>query len=122
MSEEQEPTFYITSREVEPLDTLSAKREGYGIFGKYDEETLLAVAEKLRGKTVFFVDDEPVAFDFIPEKLRRGGAEVTVFESAEEALEAMEQQRPDVVVSDMNLGPGMDGWNLAKKWGSLVSS
>lgn len=116
------PTFYLTSREVEPLDTLSAEIEGYGIFGKYDEETLLAVAKKLRGKEVFFVDDEPVTFDFIPDNLRRGGAKVTVFESAEEALEAMKQQRPDVVVSDMNLGPGMGGWELAKKWDGLVSS
>lgn len=122
MSEEQEPTFYLTSREVESLDRLSAEIEGYGIFGKYDEETLLAVVEKLRGKKVFYVDDEPRMFDFIPDQLRRGGAEVTVFESAEEALKAMEEKRPDVVVSDMNLGHGMDGWEFAKKWGGLVSS
>lgn len=122
MSVKKEPTFYLTSREVGQLDTLSAEVEGYGIFGKYDEETLLSVAEKLRGKEVFFVDDEPLVFDFIPDKLRRGGAKVTVFDSAEEALEAMKQQRPDVVVSDINLGQGMGGWQLAKKWDGLVSS
>ncbi len=95
---------------------------GCGIFGKFDDEARLALVVKLQGKRVFVVDDEPVNFRFIPDELSCGGAEVTVFESAEDALEAMKQQRPDVVVSDMNLGHGMDGWEFAKKWDGLVLS
>ena len=122
MSEESEPNFYLTSREVNESDRAHARRFGYGIFGKYDEEARSVVVEKLRGKNVYFVDDESGFFDFIPNELRQGGAIVTVFDSAEAALKAMREQRPDVVVSDITLGPGLSGWQFAMAWDKLAST
>ncbi|TCZ60913.1 response regulator [Roseicella aquatilis] len=65
---------------------------------------------------VLVVDDEPMIRETVAESLHDDGLEVTEAVSAEEALEiAGTAGAPDVVVTDVNLGPGMDGLDLAEE-------
>ena len=63
---------------------------------------------------VLVVDDEPDARELISAVLTGRGAEVVSVESGGEALEEMERQRFDVLVSDIGM-PLMDGYALIEK-------
>ena len=67
----------------------------------------------LRGVMVLVVDDEPDAREPVRRVLEEAGAEVVAVASAAEALEAVRQQRPDVLVSDVAM-PGGDGYQLMR--------
>jgi CheY-like chemotaxis protein len=62
---------------------------------------------------VLAVDDEPAMTKAVVRMLRAGGHAVSVAESGEGALEQLAASAFDVVVSDMGMGPGMNGWELA---------
>ena len=68
----------------------------------------------LRGVRVLIVDDEADARELMRMILRSSGADVTAAANAEEALEQVEQWRPDILVSDIGL-PGDDGYVLIQK-------
>jgi len=57
---------------------------------------------------VLVVDDTPDVLDMIVEIVERGGARVTSAATAERALVLLEQERPDVLISDFDM-PGHDG-------------
>ncbi len=63
---------------------------------------------------VLVVDDEPDARELVAAVLTGGGAEVVSVGSAGEALEEMERQRFDVLISDIGM-PEMDGYALISK-------
>jgi two-component system CheB/CheR fusion protein len=65
----------------------------------------------LSGFMVLVVDDDPDAREPVRRLLEHHGAEVVTVKSADEALEAIQQQRPDVLVSDIGM-PGRDGYDL----------
>jgi CheY-like chemotaxis protein len=69
--------------------------------------------EPLRALRVLVVDDEPMMTKAVVRMLRPSGHQVTVAGSGEEALETLAEQTFDVVVSDMGMGAGMNGWELA---------
>ena len=62
---------------------------------------------------VLAVDDEPAMTKAVVRMLRPGGHTVNVAASAEEALDQLAVKTFDVVVSDMGMGAGMNGWELA---------
>jgi PAS domain S-box-containing protein len=62
---------------------------------------------------VLAVDDEPELAEMIRFALKAARAHVTIATSGEAALEALAEDRFDVVVSDLSLGDGIDGWHLA---------
>jgi PAS domain S-box-containing protein len=66
------------------------------------------------GLRVLVADDEADARQWITVVLEQTGAEVIAFASVGEALEAIEQQIPDVLVSDIGM-PGEDGYALVRK-------
>jgi PAS domain S-box-containing protein len=66
---------------------------------------------RLDGVRLLLVDDEPDALDLLGEVLSEQGAEVHSATSAREALRAMPDVRPDVLVSDIGM-PDMDGFAL----------
>jgi len=68
----------------------------------------------LAGLRVLVVDDDPTANEMNRELLSRAGAEVRGYLSAVEALEALSQWRPDVLVSDIEM-PGLDGYGLVRE-------
>ncbi len=66
---------------------------------------------RLDGFRVLVVEDEPDTLDLVATILRDRGAEVSAVTSAREALDALAEARPDVLVSDIGL-PGEDGLAL----------
>ncbi|MFP5288358.1 MAG: ATP-binding protein, partial [Thermoanaerobaculia bacterium] len=68
----------------------------------------------LRGVRVLAVDDEADARALLKTVLERCGAEVKTAGSALEAIAALEEYRPDVLVSDIGM-PEEDGYVLIRK-------
>ena len=66
---------------------------------------------RLQGVRVLVVDDAPSVRDVVAEILTQDGATVTAVDSAEEALTALQQERPDVLLSDLAM-PGKGGYWL----------
>ena len=67
----------------------------------------------LGGVKVLVVDDEPDARALIKRLLHDCHARVTTAASAREALEALRQETPDVLISDIGM-PGEDGYGLMR--------
>ena len=63
---------------------------------------------------VLLVDDEATLTDLLKERLGRRGFEVTVSAGAEEALQSLETQVFDVVVTDLHM-PGLGGIELCAR-------
>jgi CheY-like chemotaxis protein len=68
----------------------------------------------LQGLRVLVVDDEADTRDMIRAVLEHCKIEVITAGSASEALEAVVQLRPDVLISDLGM-PGEDGYSLIAK-------
>jgi CheY-like chemotaxis protein len=62
---------------------------------------------------VLAVDDEPAMTKAVVRMLRPAGHTVSVAGSGEDALDQLALSSFDVVVSDMGMGAGMNGWELA---------
>jgi CheY-like chemotaxis protein len=63
---------------------------------------------------VLVLEDENDVRDFLSVSLVQYGAEVSAFATTGEALQALEEQRPDVLVSDIGL-PGEDGYDFIRR-------
>ena len=72
------------------------------------------VRRQLDGVRVLVVDDEADARDLVSRVLRHDGAEVRTAESGAEALRAIDEQHPDVLVSDIAM-PDQDGYELIRQ-------
>ncbi|MBW4684071.1 MAG: PAS domain S-box protein [Komarekiella atlantica HA4396-MV6] len=68
----------------------------------------------LSGVRILLVDDQPDVRDFFSFALEQFGATVTPVESATEALEALAQLKPDILLSDIGM-PIMDGYMLLRE-------
>jgi len=66
---------------------------------------------RLDGVRVLVVDDAPAVRDVVTHILSQDGAKVTAVGSAEEALAALQGERPDVLLSDLAM-PGKGGYWL----------
>jgi DNA-binding NtrC family response regulator len=66
---------------------------------------------------VLLVEDEPLVREILQEDLADAGLCVAEAATAEDALQTAERcwPPPPVLVTDVNLGPGMDGVALAKE-------
>ncbi|KYC36467.1 ATPase [Scytonema hofmannii PCC 7110] len=91
--------------------------------GQGDRETgeILTPAPSLLGIRVLVVDDEADTRDFLSIVLQQCQAEVKAVGSVREALEAIAQWRPDVLVSDIGM-PNEDGYTLIREVRSLERS
>jgi CheY-like chemotaxis protein len=68
----------------------------------------------LSGITVLVVEDQDDARDLITRVLTECDAEVLGASTADEALRAVERDRPDVIVSDIAM-PDVDGYELLRR-------
>jgi PAS domain S-box-containing protein len=75
--------------------------------------TLPVQSELLLPLRILVVDDEPMMTKAVFRMLKPSGHVVSAAGSGEEALQKLTEQSFDVVVSDMAMGPGMNGWELA---------
>ncbi|HYO07381.1 MAG TPA: PAS domain-containing protein [Tepidisphaeraceae bacterium] len=69
---------------------------------------------QIAGVRVLVVDDEPDARSLVKRLLEDCDAVVTTAGSAAEALERVQAERPDVLVSDIGM-PGEDGYSLIRR-------
>src|SRR2546425_494798 len=76
------------------------------------------MAKELYGFRVLVVDDDLDTRELLEWVLKRAGAEVVSVTSAREALEALEKEKPHVLVSDIAM-PEEDGYALLRKVRSL---
>ncbi|MEJ7698818.1 MAG: ATP-binding protein [Pyrinomonadaceae bacterium] len=81
-----------------------------------DLETKLSLS--LDGLLILVVDDEEDTRQLLVQSLTFYGATVETADSAEEALTAIEDKNPDLLVSDIGM-PGEDGYSLIRKVRSL---
>jgi CheY-like chemotaxis protein len=72
------------------------------------------MAKELYGLKVLVVEDDVDTRELIEWVLKRVGAEVTAVGSARAALEAVEREKPQVLVSDIAM-PGEDGYALLRQ-------
>ncbi|HKO42970.1 MAG TPA: CHASE domain-containing protein [Pyrinomonadaceae bacterium] len=70
--------------------------------------------DALAGLHVLMVDDDEDTLELLSAALRQRSADVTAVSSASAALEAIQNSRPDVLISDIAM-PGEDGYQLIKK-------
>ncbi len=78
-------------------------------------------AASLEGLRILLVDDEDDAREAMAVLLRQAGADVIAVPSAPQALEALEKQKLDVLLSDIAM-PGEDGYALIAKVRSLPAA
>ncbi len=64
--------------------------------------------------SVLVVDDDPDALGLVREILETAGARVRTATSAHDAIDAIERDTPDVLVSDLGM-PGMDGYEMIQR-------
>ncbi len=108
---EQGSTFTVTL----PLKiqaTAIAPSEQLGTTQKRGET--LDNPPTFQGFRILVVDDETDTRDFYTAVLEEHGAEVIAVASADEALEAISRQRPDVLISDIGM-PVRDGYSLIRQ-------
>jgi len=79
-----------------------------------EQEVWLDRAPSLHGTRVLVIDDEPDAREVVASVLERCGADVIVAGSAAEAMPIVERDRPDVVLSDIEM-PEEDGYSLMRR-------
>lgn len=60
---------------------------------------------------VLVVDDSPAVLEALTEMLKHSGAQVTAVDTADEALATLVRERPDVLLSDLQM-PGKGGYWL----------
>jgi CheY-like chemotaxis protein len=88
--------------------------ESERVYSSVSETAPIYSPPALDGLRVMVVDDEADARELLTAMLEQYGAEVQASSSAGEALEMLEQYKPDVLVSDIGM-PGEDGYVLIKK-------
>lgn len=81
---------------------------------QHTEETAPTLPQSLDGLRVLVIDDEADARDFITAALESYGIEVTAVTTVAAALAALEEFRPDVLVSDIRM-PDADGYSLIRR-------
>jgi PAS domain S-box-containing protein len=84
-----------------------------------DEPSWLTEAPSLEDTAVLVVDDDLDARTLVRYVLERCGASVTVTASAAEALQALTEAPPDVLLADIEM-PGEDGYSLIQRVRALA--
>ncbi|MEH2250102.1 hybrid sensor histidine kinase/response regulator [Nostoc sp.] len=79
-----------------------------------DSSTAVPVASLLMGIQVLIVDDNADTRDFFSFVLEEFGAIVTAVASGDEALQALTQSKPDILLSDIGM-PEMNGYMLMQQ-------
>jgi PAS domain S-box-containing protein len=96
-----------------PIRAVSALRTERARAEPTPSRTPAEPAARLDGIRVLVVDDEPDARELVTMVLREAGAETREADSASSAIQAMDSEVPDVLVSDIAM-PLRDGYRLLR--------
>jgi len=88
-----------------------AREESHRVHPRVNVNATHAAGVDLHGVLVLAVDDEPDALTLVCEVLEAVGARMITAQSAEEALDKLLTQIPDVVVADLGM-PRVDGFGF----------
>ena len=103
------------------VGVISTQKETETVNPVYsDEINTLDGLPSLQGLKVLVVDDEADTRELIQEVLKECGSEVILSRSVAEALEALEEHKPDILISDLGM-PDEDGYSLISKIRALPS-
>jgi DNA-binding NtrC family response regulator len=89
-----------------------------GLASKKESETLEG-REAKAGANLLVVDDDQETRDLLREVLSEEGYQVVTSGSGEEALEIGKREFFDVIISDMRLGPHLDGLDVLRAYKSI---
>jgi len=116
--EDKGATFTIT---LPFVGVISNEKEAEPVQSTQSEGVLsFEGLPSLQGLKVLVVDDEADTRELIGEVLKECGSEVITTRSVEEALAALEQHKPDILISDLGM-PDEDGYSLIEKIRALPS-
>jgi DNA-binding response OmpR family regulator len=90
---------------------LSAEKAWHGIYGK---RLVFFMCCTVKKPLVLVLDDHRQVLKFIEINLKLHGFEVITTTSGEEALEAIRDGRPDILLLDIIM-PGMDGFEVLRQ-------
>ena len=96
------------------LPARMARPETHALKLQYRESKHRNLGAFLKGLRILAVDDEPDTLEFVGAVLEQWGAQVVSARSAAEALVALEELKPDVLISDIGM-PETDGYALIRK-------
>jgi DNA-binding response OmpR family regulator len=65
--------------------------------------------------SVLLVEDEVMILAIVQEALEEASFQVFIAESRDEALQLLEKQPVDILVTDVRLQRGADGWEIARR-------
>jgi two-component system cell cycle response regulator DivK len=68
----------------------------------------------MSGKTILVVEDNPINLRLVEVLLKAEGYQVLIAKDGEEALNSVQNTRPDLILTDLQL-PGMDGLELTRR-------
>jgi PAS domain S-box-containing protein len=110
--DEQGATFIVKL----PIITIYQKESGPERVHPAAKDTLplLDCPERFEGLKVLVVDDEADTRELLKMVLGQCGAEVIAAGSAQEAFEALETSKPEILISDIGMA-GEDGYELIRK-------
>jgi CheY-like chemotaxis protein len=94
--------------------TLLARERDNGPAATVSEPPAPQALEDLTGTHVLVVDDDPDARQLLEQILGDRGARVRTAEGAMDALNLLQTQAPDVLISDIGM-PGMDGFEQIRR-------
>ncbi|MGF1934040.1 MAG: response regulator [Nostoc sp. ChiQUE02] len=86
-----------------------------------DSSTVAFTSSPLKGVQVLIVDDNADTRDFFSFVLEQFGAIVTAVASGDEALQALKQSKPDILLSDIGM-PEMNGYMLMQQVRNLEAA
>ena len=110
-------TFTVTL----PFIRVISQKEAESVHPTQSEEIIsFEGLPSLDGLKVLIVDDEADTRELIGEVLKECGSEVIITRSAAEAFAAIEQHKPDILISDLGM-PDEDGYSLIEKIRALPS-
>ena len=95
----------ILARSQESVETLEHRRVRANVSGR---------VPSLAGLRILVVDDESDAREIVAAILGEAGAEIATASSSRQALDRIEQWKPDLLISDIGM-PGESGYDLIRK-------
>ncbi|KAM3093051.1 response regulator [Phormidesmis sp. 146-12] len=86
-------------------------KDGQNDLQNHDSISCLSVLARLKGLRILLVDDEADNRELVGFMLQQQGAIVTSVPTAQQAIEVLSQEKPDLLLSDIGM-PDMDGYAL----------